>query len=148
MHYTRLFKDSPLCEICSGEVDSIEHILSRCNWTKSVWSSFIFVEPLEVNSISSSLRWMSDLVESLDSGPDVLKFWGKVATSAWFIWVARNNFIFASIHINCAFVIVRISSALSDFQSVYGRVQDSALAPFHNASVGIPPSRWVVTLRF
>ncbi|KAM7484064.1 hypothetical protein LguiA_000073 [Lonicera macranthoides] len=70
---------------------------------------------------------MSDIVESLDSGPIVLKFWVKVATSAWFTWLARNNFIFSRIHINCAFVIMRISSTSFDYQSVYGRVQDQLL---------------------
>lgn len=87
-----------LCVPFVKEIESIEHILSRCKWTCDVWNtgSLSLSFPFQ-NVIWSAVMWFNDLVQMLSHSSDVLPRLGLVAHVSWSIWKCRNDLIFSGI---------------------------------------------------
>lgn len=62
----------------------------------------------------SILKWTSYIVDEFPM-ETALCFLGKVATVAWFIWKARNNFIFNTGTLNPVEVMMRANEAMHEF---------------------------------
>lgn len=65
--FARKCARDPVCGICGVEVESIEHVLFRCEWTQKVWENCgaSFQEP--VNSVVSTKRWINDIFSEFGS---------------------------------------------------------------------------------
>lgn len=54
---------SPLCQICSLEIESSEHIIFRCDWVLDVWVKCGFSKRISSNYTSTTL-WAESLWRS------------------------------------------------------------------------------------
>ncbi|KAF7150063.1 hypothetical protein RHSIM_Rhsim02G0194700 [Rhododendron simsii] len=87
--FARKCARNPMCEICGDEIESIEHVLFRCEWTEEVWANSGVVFPSPVNRMVSIKRWMVSLVE--DWGNRFSERMGAIAQICWAIWKQRNE---------------------------------------------------------
>lgn len=53
--FKRNCSPSPLCQICNSQVESVDHLLLECPWTKPVWFGSSFGS-LETDSFSNMLN--------------------------------------------------------------------------------------------
>ncbi|KAK1390491.1 hypothetical protein POM88_018669 [Heracleum sosnowskyi] len=85
---------SPLCLICSSALETTEHFLLECTWTKLVW----FASPLGLRQsipISPKLcQWLELLISASPSKIQALDLLTTFTYTAWSIWKMRNSFIF------------------------------------------------------
>lgn len=106
---------NPLCPICEEENESIEHILFRCPWTKTVWIGSGKAFWTQTHPVVSADKWMEDLLcGSLAKETDIDTV-GALFQLCWAIWKARNEWVFNGIKPKPEEVIYRASIANSDY---------------------------------
>lgn len=91
--FRRRCAKSSSCPLCDEKVESIEHLLFACPWTRAVWFGCNVRLNGDRGSPESALRWTSEVFDSLGS-KEAVTFLSKVALISWFIWKARNEAIF------------------------------------------------------
>lgn len=111
--FTRKCTRNPLCSLCGIEIESIEHVLLRCEWTRGVWenSGLSFSTPIQ--NVVSMKRWVEDLfVEFGDKFSDIL---GTISQICWAIWKQRNEWVFSQQKPNAERTIKRAFQVQGDF---------------------------------
>ncbi|KAI8016333.1 putative ribonuclease H protein [Camellia lanceoleosa] len=98
--FRRRCSDSQQCPICNASVESIEHLLFRCDWTRAVWFACDLGLRSEVGLCPSAKIWTLSLMEMCSNVKDRKEIVGKAAVVCWFIWKARNDWVFSQSPVN------------------------------------------------
>ncbi|GKD17719.1 reverse transcriptase, partial [Tanacetum coccineum] len=153
--YKRNCSRSPLCLICSAHVESIEHMLFECAWTRPVW----FGSPLTFRSHHShhsgnniSLLIQSFIDDNLFS-PEAVRVLATVATTCWSIWKARNSFIYDNVALSPTNTLASIYAQLAEFDRLVTckvtqltSLQTSPSQTSHPSPQWIPPHESLVKI--
>lgn len=94
--FSRKCARNPLCDYCGTEVESIEHIFFRCEWTNEVWGNCGIIFPDRIRSIVSLKQWILSLHSAF--GSSFFEKLGIIAQLCWAIWKQRNDRIFSNTH--------------------------------------------------
>lgn len=105
-----------LCPICDLEVETVEHMLFLCSWSKAVWFGCNIRVFGDLGGNASVIKWASEMVDKMpvDEATD---FMGKVALVAWHLWKARNDFVFRKSKVNPKETLVGIIQAQLELSS-------------------------------
>ncbi|KAK1366315.1 hypothetical protein POM88_041876 [Heracleum sosnowskyi] len=124
--FRRKYSQCPLCPICNYKVETVEHMLFECDWTRPVWFSSslgLFQSSPAINSI---VQWLTYMISVLDTKKDILHFLSNFAFIGWSIWLTRNKFVYDHIPV-CPVSTVKFSSqAQSEYVSL---LETSCLEP-------------------
>ncbi|KAG5516346.1 hypothetical protein RHGRI_037157 [Rhododendron griersonianum] len=129
--FTRKCARSPLCSLCRIEIESIEHVLLRCEWTRGVWenSGLSFSSPIQ--NVVSLKSWMEGLAEEFGNKfSDIL---GTISQIFWAIWKQRNEWIFSQQKPNAVRTIKQEFQVHGDFLAA-ACSQENRLARNHGDS--------------
>ncbi|CAL1366987.1 unnamed protein product [Linum trigynum] len=85
----RHIADSSGCQRCRGDSETLDHVLRQCPFAKEVWAE-VLPEALRPDDSRDIKTW---LTESLKCPPSQVRF----GFTCWFLWRARNGFIFSDI---------------------------------------------------
>ncbi|GKC58092.1 protein SCAI [Tanacetum coccineum] len=115
--FNRNCSSSPTCPICQSCVETIEHLLFECAWTRPIW----FGSSLSLRSMPSGtniyLRIQS-LLEHAYSDKDVSCILSTVATICWSIWKAHNSFVYESAIMSPHFTLALVNAQLLEFDRI------------------------------
>ncbi|KAI8528979.1 hypothetical protein RHMOL_Rhmol12G0190700 [Rhododendron molle] len=111
--YARKCARSPICGICGAEIETIEHVLLRCEWTKEVWANSGIQFPTPVNRVVSVKKWFISLLG--DWGGQFSARLGLIAQICWAIWKQRNDRVFLQQKPNAKVTIKRALSFHGEF---------------------------------
>ncbi|GLT33058.1 hypothetical protein SLA2020_076770 [Shorea laevis] len=85
---------NPNCVFCGAYLEDANHVFAKCRWSQHLWSricywwGFSFVSPDNVSTILHQLS-------SLRVPRKARSYWNlTISTTAWAIWLSRNNIIF------------------------------------------------------
>ena len=94
--YKRRLVDSPLCQICHKETETVEHALLLCPWSTPVWfGSQLQLSPNESN-VQRLDSWIWQHVERWKAFPeDLQQRIGLMATLVWQVWKDGNESVFS-----------------------------------------------------
>ncbi|KAF7842396.1 reverse transcriptase [Senna tora] len=111
--FNRKCSPSPACPICKVEVETVEHLLFFCGWTRGVWSGCSF--PLKVGRFEA--RRVDEWCEGVfgkDSSLNVEQM-ALVACLCWSIWKSICSFIFENKDVAPARVFSSASDLVREF---------------------------------
>ncbi|KAF7140564.1 hypothetical protein RHSIM_Rhsim06G0091800 [Rhododendron simsii] len=90
--FTRKCARSPMCGLCGAEIETIEHVLLRCEWTKEVWANSGIEFTTPVNRVVNVKKWFVSLL--VEWGGQFSERMGLIAQICWAIWKQRNEWVF------------------------------------------------------
>ncbi|PWA82942.1 hypothetical protein CTI12_AA174550 [Artemisia annua] len=109
---------SPMCPICFTDIETVEHMLFECSWTKVVW--FGSALGLRLDSMNGPvISRIQDLLDMLPSTSDRMNFHTLLANIAWQIWKSRNEYIFNEIKPCPSHTLSSVSCIVRDLTSLY-----------------------------
>ncbi|GJU10897.1 monodehydroascorbate reductase [Tanacetum coccineum] len=109
---------SPICTICCTSVETVEHMLFECPWTKLV----CFGSPLGLRfdaTHGSIISRVQALLELVYSKSERMKLHTSLANIVWQIWKSRNGKIFNACQLCPRHAISSANLMVSDFNSVF-----------------------------
>ncbi|GJT66702.1 reverse transcriptase [Tanacetum coccineum] len=122
----------PICPICYTKIETVEHVLFECSWTKVVW--FGSSLGLRLDNISGPIvSRVQQLLDMVPSNSERIKFHRSLANIAWQIWKSRNAYVFTDVRTCPSSTISRLNCISRDFNSVF----PSSLPISYRASSGI-----------
>lgn len=109
-------KNSPLCQLCEKEEESIEHMLLFCEWTRVVWFGLQVQCVPSRTSVTSIHQWLGKMFTEFDKLQD-FKVYAKMSLccALWSIWKGRNQAIFDSKMPNPNDVLNKINLLQKDY---------------------------------
>ncbi|KAM1271688.1 hypothetical protein ACFX2I_032579 [Malus domestica] len=112
---------SPICPICNGHEETIEHLFLQCPWVKVIWFGGALNYRIDGESISSWSDWLLEVFARLP-GCSAERKWvsAYVAFTVWFIWRTRCEFVFNQVPINPFLVLLGLSSAIGSYWEARG----------------------------
>ncbi|KAM1682686.1 hypothetical protein EV1_033614 [Malus domestica] len=112
---------SPICPICNGHEETIEHLFLQCPWVKVIWFGGALNYRIDGEGISSWSDWLLEVCARLPGG-SAERNWvsAYVAFTVWFIWRTRCEFVFNQVPINPLLVLFGISSAIGSYWDARG----------------------------
>ncbi|XP_058211569.1 uncharacterized protein LOC131323741 [Rhododendron vialii] len=120
--YMKKCAHSPLCPICENEIESIEHILFKCPWTKAVWFGCGLTFWINEQSTVTMDKWVEDILcgsMANEAGTEVV---GLVFQVCWSIRKAHNDCVFNGNLPNPDRTIAMVNLANIDYlQAMYKR---------------------------
>ncbi|KAI8014715.1 putative ribonuclease H protein [Camellia lanceoleosa] len=136
---------SDLCPICHSRPESFEHLLFGCDWVRPIWFGSNLNYRVKWDSIHSILEWSSALMEQFQTPTNCASFFSQVASTSWFIWKGRNEFIFNHQPIDPVSVLHCARKAGAEYESAFDmgvslHPQVLAAANFFGAHWVPPPS--------
>ena len=136
--WSRKCASSPVCRICCKEVETIEHILILCPWVLEVWHQCPLKIKIEKKNISRFESWFFETFNVMEKVViDGLRASVLLCYLCWFIWKARNEFIFNGIDPKVSIVISKAVAASFEYGLASRKLCQSSFDVF------IPgPSRW------
>ncbi|KAF7128149.1 hypothetical protein RHSIM_Rhsim11G0140100 [Rhododendron simsii] len=90
--FARKCARSPICGLCGAEIETIEHVLLRCEWTEEVWANSGIEFPRPVNKEVSIKKWFVNLL--VNWGGQFMERMGLIGQICWAIWKQRNEWVF------------------------------------------------------
>lgn len=109
---------SPQCPICNENVESVEHLLTQCPWSRPVWFGSDFNSIVAQEKCPSMLIWTSNIIDSSSNLKEVAGTIGKVAHQAWFIRKGYNDLVFNHLGVDPMSAVIRASKARSEFELI------------------------------
>ena len=106
--FSRHCKSSPLCTICFREVESVEHVLFRCEWVMNCWSRIVPEKASSFANVISACAWF----EECGVNPSCSAAW---VVLCWFIWLERNRCVFDHVSADYFRVLSKFSSFCADW---------------------------------
>ncbi|GJU47294.1 RNA-directed DNA polymerase, eukaryota, reverse transcriptase zinc-binding domain protein [Tanacetum coccineum] len=107
-----------ICPICYTEIETVEHVLFKCSWTKVVW--FGSSLGLRLDNISGPIvSRIQQLLDMVPSNSERIKFHTSLANIAWQIWKSRNAYVFSDVRPCPSSTISRLNCISLDFNSVF-----------------------------
>ena len=114
--YKRISYRSQLCLICRAHVESIEHMLFVCAWTRPIW----FGSPLTFRSHHSELNISLQIQSFIDdkfSNQEAIRVLSTVTATFWSIWKSINSFIYDNVALSSSNTLASIYAQLADMIS-------------------------------
>ncbi|XP_058211842.1 uncharacterized protein LOC131324029 [Rhododendron vialii] len=90
--FARKCARSPICGLCGAKIETIEHVLLRCEWTKEVWANSGIEFPTPVNREVSVKKWFVSLL--VEWGGQFSERMGLIGQICWAVWKQRNEWVF------------------------------------------------------
>ncbi|XP_072084749.1 uncharacterized protein [Arachis hypogaea] len=119
----RLFKrrmvNSPMCQICFMEPETIEHTLLLCSWTRAAWFGSQCQYCPSQDHITSFGEWLLQKIRRIkeEGRTDKEERIGKMIFLIWEIWKTRNQAIFNSKEINPMEAIIKARIAENQYRA-------------------------------
>ena len=114
--WSRKCASSPVCRICCNEVETIEHVLILCPWVLEVWHQSPLKLKIAKENISRFESWFFDTFVNMERVViDGLRASSLFCYLCWFIWKARNEFIFNGIDPKASVVISKAVTASFEY---------------------------------
>ncbi|RYQ82409.1 hypothetical protein Ahy_B10g101001 [Arachis hypogaea] len=111
--FKRRIAKSPTCQICNLEIESTEHAILLCPWTRAAWFGAQCQKCPTTDTVSSYGKWVLECIKeikrSVKTWQDVLI--SRIAYLSWKIWKTRNQVVFQKIGINPASTIHKAKMA-------------------------------------
>lgn len=82
------------CPTCNGEVESIEHALFHCSWTRAVWFGCTIGRKFAESQPTSAAEWTLSLMKTCLTAKDREDLVGRMIVISWCIWKAINDWVF------------------------------------------------------
>lgn len=140
--FRRRCASSQACPICSGALESIEHLLFHCAWTRAVWFGCDLGLHTGQGFISSARTWTQSIIEHSMNLNVRKALISKAATVGWFIWKERNEWVFSHKSVNPLYVISQASSMWQELSLAPPQgVPSSFIPPGTGSSSWTPPPR-------
>ncbi|OMO49773.1 hypothetical protein COLO4_38392 [Corchorus olitorius] len=139
--WKRKCKDEPICVLCGEDVESVEHLILLCPWTRQVWWQGCFGLKICKERVRTIDQWLLEVfmeVSKLSKEAESLKT--TIAYTCWVIWNSRCRAVMEHKEVSGDKVIQWIQSAVSEFLSVWNQNShqvSKALKPTSKASIGI-----------
>ncbi|KAM7482590.1 hypothetical protein LguiB_007173 [Lonicera macranthoides] len=132
--WRRKYSDNPICPRCSQEVEAIEHIIFRCCFAIEIWHQFEVFNREGCGSVVSTAVWFNDMILSSINSVEARRKLSLVMIIGWFIWKARNAYVFDKERWPFFKVINNINGMVSDCLNVVSshsgvRVKSQGVAP-------------------
>lgn len=102
---------SSVYPICLSEAESIEHLLFDCAWTKSVWFGSKLNLRIDKGMVTNVVAWTANWFAAEHEGRAECKVLNQVFLIGWYIWKARNDFIFNHIPVHPSETLSKIARA-------------------------------------
>ncbi|OMO55679.1 reverse transcriptase [Corchorus capsularis] len=104
-----------VCGICGQEVETVEHLLLTCDWTRGVWFSICGLM-IDKQSITSFDVWLWNLCNSLQESLDeAMPMISMIAFTCWIIWKSRCEVLLNHNVLSPDSTVIRIRKAVSEF---------------------------------
>ncbi|GJS58593.1 reverse transcriptase [Tanacetum coccineum] len=115
--FKRNLSPCPKCPICNTCVETIEHLLFECAWTRPVWfgSSLCFRNHPSGTSVSLRFQRFVDIFKSSSEASRILLI---VATICWFIWRSRCAFVYDNVDLSPKHTLASINAQLNEFDKI------------------------------
>ncbi|CAL1360326.1 unnamed protein product [Linum trigynum] len=97
LRYSRRVADSPDCERCAGQPESVLHILRDCTPALFFWSRHVPLHQQASFFSCNQREWLSMNLKSGDSVGNGVEWPGFFSTAAWLIWKNRTTACFKGI---------------------------------------------------
>ncbi|XP_071693103.1 uncharacterized protein [Rutidosis leptorrhynchoides] len=95
------------CRWCLDSVESIDHLLLHCSWSRHIWSALFSWWNIWWVMPSTILEFSHDWCNGM--GIKVGKFWKLIGPATiWAIWIARNDIVFSEVYTCWAMIVGRI----------------------------------------
>lgn len=100
--------DSLLCPICNSEIETVDHVIVGCNFSKDIWAKVAGWWKVRLSPLSSVRDVF--LQNSGDSFSTIKKeIWqATIWVTGYCIWNYRNNLVFKAKHSNTSAVLSEI----------------------------------------
>ncbi|XP_028083788.1 uncharacterized protein LOC114285008 [Camellia sinensis] len=129
---------SSQCPACVCPVESIEHLLFHCPWTRTVCFGSDLGIRVDMQVCNYVAEWTYSVMNMCSNKSEQLEIIGKVAMVGWCIWKSRNDWVFNHNPLNPT---VTLYQATATWRELY--VLNHLGARQLNAAVSEPPShRW------
>lgn len=116
--FRRKCATSNVCPICNSHVESIEHLLFFCSWTRAVWFGSNILFNGSCGAPKSAIQWTANVFDSMSNG-DASDFIATVAFIAWYIWKSRNDFVFRNTPVDPLIVMAKANFARMEFSNAF-----------------------------
>ncbi|PWA87600.1 Endonuclease/exonuclease/phosphatase [Artemisia annua] len=89
-----------LCPMCEEDVESLDHLMGRCSWSRSIWNfifkwwGFFLSGDLDYKCVSNFVNRLSIEKKRMFSPFHLHCFEVVIFTSVWYIWRSRNDKVF------------------------------------------------------
>ncbi|XP_028084016.1 uncharacterized protein LOC114285186 [Camellia sinensis] len=140
-HFWRKCGTSTICPICLSAIETVEHLLFDCSWSKAVWFGSVLNLRIALGSIPNVSQWTSDIISQALSTFDATAFLSKIATVGWFIWKSRNEFIFNNIPMDPLATLHRIAQSWTEKDDFLSTITNQDHWPTSLSST--PVSGWI-----
>ena len=114
--FRRKSAPSPVCPICLGQDESLEHIFLLCKWVRPIWFGGALSYRVDSDALSSWAGWCK-IMFAPSFGSASSRSWVQsyLAFTCWFIWKAHCEYVFNKVPLNPVVVLLKIANALSSF---------------------------------
>ncbi|PWA90643.1 NB-ARC domains-containing protein [Artemisia annua] len=91
---------SILCPMCEEDVESLDHLMGQCSWSRSIWNfifkwwGFSLSGDLDYKCVSNFVNRLSTEEKRMFSPFHLHCFEAVIFTSVWYIWRSRNDKVF------------------------------------------------------
>ncbi|CAN6727617.1 unnamed protein product [Malus baccata var. baccata] len=115
--FLRRSSSSTLCPICNRYEESLVHLFLQCSWVEEVWIGVRLTRGLRRDAVTSWANWLGSIGGSANGQTSVRnEMLSYVATTCWFIWKARCNFLFNQQPIVPRQIIAVITQSVAAFK--------------------------------
>lgn len=96
----------PTCPICHCQDETTEHLSLLCPWVETIWFGGPLNYKVDRWGISNWVQWLHYVFTS-NLGSTMNGDWVQVyvATSCWYIWKARCDFVFNQVPSVCVCIV-------------------------------------------
>ncbi|KAI4347701.1 hypothetical protein L6164_008487 [Bauhinia variegata] len=116
--YTKKLSDSPICHICKGEPETLEHVFLLCPWTRPIWFECEFQWIVDMNSLKCIEVWLCQRLQKIKRiYPNFSQVNGLLGCICWCIWKGRNEFIFDGKPVNPMNALKRAETLYKEYSS-------------------------------
>ncbi|RYR09735.1 hypothetical protein Ahy_B05g078136 [Arachis hypogaea] len=152
--YTILYKkrilDSPLCQICLKQNESVEHALLLCEWVRAVWFGAECQCIPTTETVSSLENWLMDNIKKIraEGGEDQEKRISRIGFLLWEVWKSRNDKLFQQKEINPSWTIKKAKLLEYSYWSAAGKKAETRTVEIRRRNANLvrwrpPPNDWL-----
>ncbi|CAL5361613.1 unnamed protein product [Camellia sinensis] len=103
---------SSVCPICLKDDESIKHVLFDYPWAQAMWFGSMLNLRIDKGMVTNVVQWIVDWITVEREVRTASKLLSHVFLIGWYIWEARNDFIFNHLPINLIETLSKIAWGL------------------------------------
>ncbi|OMO94917.1 reverse transcriptase [Corchorus capsularis] len=112
--------DEPICVLCGEDVESVEHLILLCPWTRKVWWQGCFGLKICIERVRTIDQWLLEIfMEVSKLSKEAVSLKTTIAYTCWVIWNSRCKAVMEHKEVSGDKVIQWIQSAASEFLSIW-----------------------------